>query len=229
MADADPQSSASAARTAAAEKLESELEAVKADIEKVNASIAEVKSTLGEMPAEERLSWVKIVAAREERLTVLEKRASDIRSEIKELRHAPTSREPTGASSLPHCRILRFPALLRHLQEWSFRIACRSLLFLGARTPVACVSPAAASSLFGLHAAALRVRVATKCLAAALVSRLLPSLAHPSVFLPTLAACVMLLCFKLTAQLLCAPTARVLLYKLALLCLVRCLCSTSVF
>ena len=47
-----------------------------------------------------------------------------------------------------------------------------------------------------------------------------PPLAHPSVFLPTLAACVMLFCFKLAAQLFFAPTARVLLNKLALLFLV---------
>jgi predicted nucleic acid-binding Zn-ribbon protein len=117
MADADPQSSASAARTAAVVKLESELVGVKADIKEVKASIAEVNSKLGGIPADQQIAFADSMglAADKQRLTVLEQRASDIRSEIKELNRPSASREPTGASSLPHCRILCFPALLRHL------------------------------------------------------------------------------------------------------------------
>jgi len=73
-----------------------------------------------------------------------------------------------------------------HLQEWSLRTACRSLPSLGARTPVACASPAAASPLFGLHAAALRVCVVWQLLLY-LACPHCPPLAHPSVFLAGIA------------------------------------------
>jgi hypothetical protein len=112
MADADPQSSAFAARTAAAVKLESELEAVKADIEEVKASIAQVNLMLVGMPADQQKDYADSMglAGKEISRAELFKCASRLQDKIDELRLPPASSEPTGASSLPHCRILCSPA-----------------------------------------------------------------------------------------------------------------------
>jgi hypothetical protein len=115
MADAD-QSSASAAPAmsseGAAKKLESELVEVNAKILSIEASIARVESMLGGMPADQQIAFADSMglAAKEISRAELFKSASRLQEKIDELRLPPASREPTGASSLPHCRILCFPA-----------------------------------------------------------------------------------------------------------------------
>jgi hypothetical protein len=82
---------------------------------------------------------------------------------------------PSGfkrATGCVFCAVLPRPLLPRHAPPKCKRgpsalPATACLPSLGARTPAACASPAAASLLFDLDAAALRVRAATKCVAAA--------------------------------------------------------------
>jgi hypothetical protein len=96
----------------AAKKLESELVEVNAKILSIEASIARVESMLGGMPADHQKAYADSMglAGKEISRAELFKRASEIRSDIKDLKLPLPSREPTGVSSLPHCRILCFPA-----------------------------------------------------------------------------------------------------------------------
>jgi hypothetical protein len=197
MADAD-QSSASAAPAmsseGAAKKLESELVVVNTKILSIEASIARVES----MPKMGRCSAGCLQITRKPMQIPWASRLKRFRAPSSS-RGRPRSGATSKISSSHRlhasqrvCLLCRTAASFASRQihaicrsSPSASPAGRSLLSLGARTPLACVSPAAASSLFGLHAAVLRVRVATKCqLLLYLACPHWPPLAHRVCFYP---------------------------------------------